>query len=442
MVPAKQAMQARQPLDRVDGKDTSQPSTLSRSPRSGRLQGQLLDTISLYLHIPFCHAKCHYCDFNSYAGMLGLRDQYVSALLQEISLAGQRCRHSDGTARRCRTIFFGGGTPSLLTAAQIEAILQGAHAAFSVDLDAEVTLEANPGTLEYGHLQEIYGAGVNRLSMGAQSFDARLLHWMGRIHTPAEIDLAYASGRVAGFRNVNLDLIYALPGQSLETWRDTLVHALELGPEHLSLYSLIVEEGTPLHSWVKQGRVRPADEDTSADMYELAEELLAEAGYQQYEISNWALPGRECAHNLTYWHNLPYVGLGAGAHGWYAGHRYSEARPILEYISQVKATIEQAGQMGEIGEIGELPAAAIVEDEVISPILEMSETAFVGLRLSEGIDRSSFMLRFGQDFESMFESRLVNVRAAGLLNDTDSHVRLSKRGRLLGNEVFECFLPA
>jgi oxygen-independent coproporphyrinogen-3 oxidase len=136
------------------------------------------------------------------------------------------------------------------------------------------------------------------------------------------------------------------------------------------------------------------------------------------------------------------VGLGAGAHGWYAGHRYSEARPILEYISQVKATIEQAGQMGEIGEIGELPAAAIVEDEVISPILEMGETAFVGLRLSEGIDRSSFMLRFGQDFESMFESRLVNVRAAGLLNDTDSHVRLSKRGRLLGNEVFECFLPA
>jgi oxygen-independent coproporphyrinogen-3 oxidase len=374
--------------------------------------------------------------------MLSLREQYVSALIEEISLAGRRCREVDGTPRRCRTIFFGGGTPSLLTATQIEAILHSARAAFSVDPNAEVTLEANPGTLEYGHLQEIYSAGVNRLSMGAQSFDAGLLRWMGRIHTPAEIDTAYASGRVAGFKNINLDLIYALPSQSLEIWRDTLVHAVALGPEHLSLYSLIVEEGTPLYSWVKQGRVRPADEDTSADMYELAEELLGEAGYHHYEISNWARPERECAHNLTYWHNLPYVGLGAGAYGWYAGHRYSEARPIREYISRVQAAIEHAGSVDEAGETIELPAAAIVDDEVISPMLEMCETAFVGLRLSEGIDRSSFALRFGQDFESAFGSRLVDVRAAGLLNDTDAQVRLSKRGRLLGNEVFECFLPA
>jgi oxygen-independent coproporphyrinogen-3 oxidase len=284
-------------------------------------------------------------------------------------------------------------------------------------------------------------AGVNRLSMGAQSFDAGLLRWMGRIHTPEEIDTAYASGRVAGFTNINLDLIYGLPGQSLETWRDTLAHALALGPPHLSLYSLIVEEGTPLHSWVKQGRVRPADEDTSADMYEIAEELLGEAGYHHYEISNWALPERECAHNLTYWHNLPYVGLGAGAHGWYGGHRYSEARPIREYISRVRTTIERAGHTSEIDETVELPAAAIVDDEVISPMLEMSETAIVGLRLSEGINRSSFALRFGQDFERVFGPRLVDVRAAGLLNDTDAQVRLSKRGRLLGNEVFECFLP-
>jgi oxygen-independent coproporphyrinogen-3 oxidase len=428
---------AMQPLGRVDGRDL--PSVL---PEAAGAEGLLLDTISLYLHIPFCHAKCHYCDFNSYAGMLGLREQYVAALIEEIGLAGRRCQKVDGTSRRCRTIFFGGGTPSLLTATQIEEILHSARAAFSVDPDAEVTLEANPGTLEYGHLHEIYCAGINRLSMGAQSFDAGLLHWMGRIHTPAEIDTAYASGRVAGFKNINLDLIYALPGQSLETWRDTLVHAMALGPEHLSLYSLIVEEGTPLHTWVKQGRVRPADEDTSADMYELAEELLGEAGYHQYEISNWALAGRECAHNLTYWHNLPYVGLGAGAHGWYAGHRYSEARPIREYISRVRAAIEHTGQIEGVGEPIELPAAAIVEDEVISPMLEMSETAFVGLRLSEGIDRSSFALRFGQDFESVFGSRLVDVRAAGLLNDTDAQVRLSKRGRLLGNEVFECFLPA
>ena len=372
--------------------------------------------------------------------MLGLREQYVTALIEEIELAGRRCRGTDGTRRRCRTIFFGGGTPSLLTSEQVSTILDTVRAAFSVDSDAEVTLEANPGTLEYGHLHEISALGVNRLSMGAQSFDAGLLRWMGRIHTAAEIESAYASGRAGGFSNINLDFIYALPSQTLPQWRDTLLRALDLGPAHLSLYSLIVEEGTPLYSWVQEGRVRTADDDTAADMYELAEELLGDAGYQHYEISNWALPGYECAHNLTYWHNLPYVGLGAGAHGWYASHRYSEARPIGEYISRVRK--QKAVAVKDQADASHcLPAAAIVEDEIISPDLEMSETAFSGLRLSEGIDRATFAQRFGQDFESVFGHRLVDVRAAGLLDDTDSHVRLSKRGRLLGNEVFECLLP-
>ena len=400
----------------------------------------LLDTISLYLHIPFCHAKCHYCDFNSYAGMLGLREQYVAALLQEITYAGVWSRQ-EGRPRRCRTVFLGGGTPSLLTAAQVAAILETVRGAFGLDPDAEITLEANPGALEYGeygHLDELHAAGVNRLSMGAQSFDAGLLRWMGRIHTPGEIETAFAAARSAGFDNINLDFIYALPGQSVEVWRDTLARAIELGPDHLSLYSLIVEEGTPLHSWVKQGRVEPVDDDIAADMYELAESLLHGAGYKHYELSNWSREERTCSHNLTYWHNLPYIGLGAGAHGWFASHRYSEARPIREYINRV----ETARQVNEApGTAGHLPAAAVVEDEFISPALEMSETAFVELRLTDGIDRRSFAARFGQDFESVFGPRLEGVRAAGLLDDTDSHVRLSVRGRLLGNEVFQCLLP-
>lgn len=405
--------------------------------RVGERQETLLDTISLYLHIPFCRAKCHYCDFNSFAGMLGLREAYVTALVQEIAYAGERARRQDNTPRRCRTIFFGGGTPSLLRAEQVARILQTASQAFLLDPDAEITLEANPGTLEYGHLDELYAAGVNRLSMGAESFDDGLLRWMGRVHGPDEIKSAFAAGRAAGFANVNLDFIYALPGQTLEMWRDTLKEAIKLGPEHLSLYSLIVEEGTPLHSWVQQGRVRPVDDDTAADMYELAGSLLTEAGYEQYEISNWTRDGRMCAHNLTYWHNLPYIGLGAGAHGWYASHRYSEARPIREYINRVMATVQQADSVDK----GDVPAAAVVMDEVISRGLEMSETAFVGLRLSEGIDRGAFVQRFGQDFEDVFGPRLGAVRAAGLLDDTQTHVRLSTRGRLLGNEVFECLLP-
>ncbi|HEV2457992.1 MAG TPA: radical SAM family heme chaperone HemW, partial [Ktedonobacterales bacterium] len=391
----------------------------------------------LYLHIPFCHAKCHYCDFNSYAGMLGLREEYVSALIQEIALAGRRTLLPNGMPRRCRTIFFGGGTPSLLTAHQVAAILSASRAAFALDPDAEVTLEANPGTLEYGHLDDLRAAGVNRLSMGAQSFDAALLKGMGRIHSPEEIEVAFAAALAAGFSNVNLDFIFALPGQSLATWERTLERALALRPEHLSLYSLIVEEGTPLFTWVRQGRVTPADDDTAADMYELAEQRLAAAGYEQYEISNWALRGRACRHNLTYWRSLPYIGLGAGAHSWYAGRRFAEARPIREYIGRVRAADSSSLDHQD----ALLPAAAIVEDEIVPVRLEMAETAMLGLRLVSGLDLAAFARRYGYTFDAVFGSRLAAVRSAGLLEEVDGLLRLTARGRLLGNEVFVCLLP-
>jgi putative oxygen-independent coproporphyrinogen III oxidase len=400
-----------------------------------------LESLSLYLHVPFCHAKCHYCDFNSYAGMLGQREAYVDALAREIRLAGMRTRRADGTPRRCRTIFFGGGTPSLLTADQVEALLREARAAFAVDADAEITLEANPGTLEYGRLDALRATGVNRLSMGAQSFDAGLLRWMGRIHSPEEIETAFAAARRAGFSSINLDFIFALPNQSLATWADTLERALALGPEHLSLYSLIVEEGTPLFSWVRDGRVTPADDDTAADMYEHAMERLARAGYGQYEISNWALPGHECRHNLTYWRNLPYIGLGAGAHSCFAGHRFAEARPIAGYIARVRAAVE-ASEAGEAGrEVTALPAGAIVEDEVVSPAMAMAETAMLGLRLNAGVSRSEFAARYGRTFEQVFDERLADVCGLGLIETVGDRIRLTEHGRLLGNEVFARLLP-
>jgi oxygen-independent coproporphyrinogen-3 oxidase len=300
-------------------------------------------------------------------------------------------------------------------------------------------LEANPGALERGHLGELRVLGVNRLSMGAQSFDPELLRWMGRIHTPEEIVEALKAARQAGFTSINLDFIFALPGQRVATWSETLDRALALGPEHLSLYSLIVEEGTPLHRWVAQGRVRPADEDVAADMYEMAERRLAAGGYAQYEISNWARPGHACQHNLTYWRNLPYIGLGAGAHGWFAGVRYAEARPIHEYVARVEAAL--GAESGAALPPGALPAAAVVESEVIGRELEMAETAMLGLRLTDGVELDAFATRYGVAFDAVFGERLAEVTSLGLLEYDDGRLRLTERGHLLGNEVFERVLP-
>jgi len=396
----------------------------------------LLESVSLYLHVPFCHVKCHYCDFTSYAGVLRLREPFVTALRDEIFLAGKRTQREYGEKVRCRTIFFGGGTPSLLTADQVALLLEAAREAFTVDADAEISLEANPGALEYNHLDELRALGVNRLSMGAQSFDAALLRWMGRIHSPEDVERAFHAARAAGFDNINLDFMYALPGQSLESWRATLERALALGPDHLSLYSLIVEEHTPLHRWVAEGKVTPPDEDLAADMYDHARDRLREAGYTHYEISNWARPGRECRHNLTYWRNLPYLGLGAGAHSWYAGHRYMEAKSLREYTDRVNAAIA----LGDPSAGASLPAA-ITEDETISRELEMAETVMLSLRLTAGVAEADFERRYGQSLESVFAERLREARAAALVETVDGRLRLTERGLLLGNEVFAALLP-
>jgi oxygen-independent coproporphyrinogen-3 oxidase len=284
---------------------------------------ELLQTVSLYLHIPFCHTRCHYCDFNTYAGILPLREPYVRALITEVELAGQLAQLTDGAPRRSRTIFFGGGTPSLLTVTQITRLLAACRKAFAVDEQAEITLEANPGTLSFEQLKGLRAAGINRLSLGSQSFDAELLHTLGRIHTPDEIVLALSNARAAGFTSINLDFMFGLPGQTMQHWKTTLDRALALHPEHFSLYSLIIEEGTLFYTWTNEGRIIPGDEDLCADMYEYADERLQAEGYENYEISNWALPGHQSRHNLTYWQNLPYLGMGAGAHSFFGGRRFS-----------------------------------------------------------------------------------------------------------------------
>ncbi len=385
---------------------------------------QLLQTVSLYLHIPFCHTRCYYCDFNTYAGILPLREPYVRALLAEIALAGEQARYDDGSPRRARTIFFGGGTPSLLTVTQIKRLLNACRAAFALDEDAEITLEANPGTLTSEQLVGLRAAGINRLSLGSQSFDAQLLKTLGRIHTPAEITQALSHARAAGFTSINLDFMFGLPGQSMRQWQETLAQALMLRPEHLSLYSLIIEEGTPFFNWTQEGRIVPGDEDLCADMYEYADELLQAAGYVNYEISNWSLPGHQSRHNLTYWRNLPYIGMGAGAHSFFAGKRFSNERDPQQYINTLKKQ--------------QLP---VVESETIEAMQQMSETAFLALRTASGLHLPTFEERFATPFASFVGNRLRVVEEAGLLEQEEGWLRLSKRGRLLGNEVFLRLLP-
>ncbi|MGH2497337.1 MAG: radical SAM family heme chaperone HemW [Ktedonobacteraceae bacterium] len=385
---------------------------------------QLLETVSLYLHIPFCHTRCYYCDFNTYAGILPLREPYVRALLAEIALAGEQAQHANGSLRRARTIFFGGGTPSLLTVAQVKRLLNACRASFELDEDAEITLEANPGTLTAGQLAGLRAAGINRLSLGSQSFDAQLLKTLGRIHTPTEITQALSHARAAGFTSINLDFMFGLPGQSMRQWQETLEQALTLRPEHLSLYSLIIEEGTPFFDWTREGRIIPGDEDLCADMYEYADEVLQAAGYVNYEISNWALPGHQSRHNLTYWRNLPYLGMGAGAHSFFAGKRFSNERDPQQYINTLKTR--------------QLP---IVESETIERTQQMSETAFLALRTAQGLHLPTFEERFAAPFASFAGDRLHIVEEAGLLEQEEGWLRLSKRGRLLGNEVFLRLLP-
>jgi len=376
-----------------------------------------MDSVSLYIHIPFCKAKCAYCDFNSYAGLERLYDDYVDALVREMAIVGGRF-----SPLRGRTIYLGGGTPTVLSLQQLESILDGCLEAFLIDDGAEVCCEANPGTVDLGYLEGLRCLGLGRLSLGVQSLHDDELQFLGRVHTSAQAREAYEMARQAGFENLNLDLICAFPGHTLQRWRATLERAIALEPEHLSLYPLSLEEGTPLWKRVEMGELRTPDDDLAAEMYLLAEEILE--GYRHYEISNWTKPGYESRHNLTYWRNEGYLGFGAGAHSYYGGRRFWNVARPEEYIRRLKA--------GESATEGE---------EVIEAAVEIAETVIMGLRLSEGVEYDRFRQRFGRDLSSLYGPQLEELKAWGLLEVNGKGIRLAPRGRLLGNEVFERFLP-
>jgi oxygen-independent coproporphyrinogen-3 oxidase len=389
-----------------------------------------MQPFSVYLHIPFCQSRCTYCDFNTYAGVQHLIPDYVAALRREIR------NLAENASKRVpvHTVFFGGGTPSLLTATQFTGILNDLQAGFDLQKDAEISLEANPGTVTSESLMELHSIGFNRISFGIQSFHAQDLLLMGRIHTAEDGLQVVSQARKAGFENLNLDLIFGIPGQGLDRWRQTLEIALGLKPDHISLYSLTVEEGTPLFGWVNRGLVEVVDDDLAADMYELAGERMDQAGLSQYEISNWARPGKECRHNLQYWRMQPYLGLGAGAHGYVSGHRMANTDWIGNYIQRMRPS-----------KYLEFPFSPANETLIsLSRTEEMGEFMMVGLRLvDEGVSLHDFELRYDQKMLDMYGEQILKLIQRKLLEykpDDSDRIRLTHAGRILGNQVFVEFI--
>lgn len=376
---------------------------------------------SLYLHIPFCLRKCSYCDFNSYeSGAIALED-YTGLLQQE--LHHQATRFAPATVP---TIYFGGGTPSLLLSQEVGRLLETAANHYHLPPAVEVTLEANPGTVTPESLAGYRAAGVNRLSIGVQALDDPLLALLGRVHTADQARDALLLARRAGFANVGIDLMHSLPGQSLGQWEATLHRAVEMAPEHISAYGLSIEEGTPFAALVAAGKLQLPDEETAAAMFELTADLLTGAGYEQYEISNFARPGYRSRHNQVYWRRGNYLGFGAGAHSFMRepgyGLRWENPPGLAEYAAR---------QPGTPPGYGEQPLSR--EDA-------MAEFFFLGLRLLEGVDLREFKAEFGVEVAAAFPGVVERLVAAGLLLRAGENIRLSRRGIMLANRVLADFI--
>jgi oxygen-independent coproporphyrinogen-3 oxidase len=384
-----------------------------------------MSVFSLYVHIPYCEAKCPYCDFNSYAAEYWPEARYVAALCAELE---HYARKEPWRGGELDTIFFGGGTPSLFAPGSIAAVLQTAQRLWPCKTGAEITLEANPGTVDIDKLRGIRAAGVNRLSFGVQSFHPSHLHRLGRIHNADEALAAVGTARQAGFDNVSIDLIFALPQQTLAEWERDLVQACALHPNHISAYNLTYADGTPFHELRAQGVLRELPEDIELAMFTRTREILAAHGYAQYEISNYARPGYACRHNLNYWHGGLYLGVGAGAHSYArpasreSGSRWSNEQVPGAYMTAV----EQHGHAGRAVE--ELTARQA-----------RGEFVFLGLRCLDGFAAADFYARFGADLPVVFP-HVTALCSDGLLRCNDGRWKLTARGMLLADSVFATFL--
>ena len=397
--------------------------------------------LEIYVHIPFCAKKCAYCDFLSFPGNMRMRREYTDKLLEEIRIQSSFVREY-----QVDTIFLGGGTPSVLDVTDITAIMGALKEHYDIAPDAEITIEVNPGTVKMEGLVAYREAGINRVSMGLQSADDTELRYLGRIHTYDEFLKSFQRVRMAGFTNVNVDLISAIPGQTPESWRNTLKKTAMLKPEHISAYSLIVEEGTPFYdrygghvemesyemSQEERRRLMALpdlpDEDTEREMYYMTRNCLAEQGYERYEISNYARPGFECRHNVGYWTGTGYLGLGLGASSYLEGCRFHNTSDFQSYVS------------AHFDDEAEFCQALRQDMEQLSVKSKMEEFMFLGLRLTRGVSAEGFITRFGQSIRNVYGGVIDKLEREGLLEHKNGYYRLTERGLDLSNYAMSLFL--
>ena len=440
---------------------------------------QIMKSISIYIHIPFCVKKCQYCDFLSAPADSRAQEVYLRALKQEIREQAARYREYE-----VQTVFIGGGTPTAVPCENLCEVLKTVFSFYRMNPHAEISMEANPGTVTKEALLSYRKAGINRISIGLQSADDAELKLLGRIHTYRDFQQTYRWAQEAGFTNINLDIMSALPGQSVENYKKTLETVLSLKPQHISAYSLIVEEGTPFYEKYGQeseklqatGEKQPdlPSEEEEREMYALTEKLLAAAGYHRYEISNYALPGRECRHNRVYWKRGNYVGFGLGAASMVENVRFENTRKMQEYLAEYAGVpdaepVSADAAQGDEQELSNEQEFSLREDthseneqvlstwedvnsretqqifqgenvHPLSPQEQMEETMFLGLRLTEGVSKAEFQRQFGVSMEQIYGEVIQENTAKGLLADEAGYVRLTREGMDLSNYVMAQFL--
>lgn len=367
---------------------------------------------SLYIHIPFCATKCYYCAFNTYSFHKEQAKEYLAALQREMTLYAPE-------TSILQTIFIGGGTPSILSADTLQQLFTNIHRHFQICPDAEITVECNPDTVDSGKLNVMRKAGVNRLSFGLQAMQDETLRLIGRIHTVNEFLYSYRLAREHGFDNINVDLIFALPEQTMEEWQHTLNETISLEPEHISAYNLVMEEATHFYDWWKSGELILPSDDLEADMFQWTIETLISHGYTHYEICNYAKPLREVKHYLVYWNNQEYIGLGVGACGYIDGIRYTNIREIPPYIEALRQHRKP-----------------ISDSELMTGHAEKTETFMLALRMREGICLADYEQCFGEEIDVAFGEQIEKWIDLGLLELNETHLRLTQRGLFLANEVF------
>lgn len=369
--------------------------------------------ISLYIHVPFCKQKCLYCDFTSFSGKEKCMEEYTEALSKEIS---------SHKGKKIKTIFLGGGTPTYLSLNSLK-ILKKSIDRLDKSIDVEFTVEGNPGTFTKEKLEVLKEMGVNRLSIGLQAWQGELLKSLGRIHTRQEFLDSYNMAREVGFDNINIDLMFGLPGQTLEQWSETLESVVSLKPEHLSCYSLIIEEGTPMERLYNENKISLPDEDIERKMYALTLEYLNKNGYSQYEISNFSKINRECKHNLVYWNLEEYIGCGVSAHSYVDGYRYSNVETIEDYIQGINSEM-----------------IAVMEKHKNSAVEDMEEFMFMGLRKINGISKSEFNKRFLIDIHDVYGSVIKKYIQDKLILDSKDRIALTPKGVEVSNSIMADFM--